>query len=101
MACEVMEESVRVAKRVSNGCLRESFAPECLAEYFQICFEVWGRWPLPLRHPQQIIDRCRVIGSPVVLIMNRSSIARTIPAVLPAQVLLEVYPIVKPFVCLN
>ena len=80
---------MRVDQLVSNGCFRESFAPECLTEYFQIYFEVWGRWPLPLRHPQQIIDRRRVIGSPVVHIMNRSSMARTIRAVLPAQVLLH------------
>ena len=42
-----------------------------------------------MRHPQQIIDRRRVIGPPVILIMNRSSMARTISAALPAQVLLH------------
>jgi len=84
-----MEESARVDQLVSNGCSRESFAPESLTEYFQISFEVWGRWPHPLRHPQQIIDRRRVIGSPVILIMNRSSMARTISAALVAQVLLH------------
>ena len=87
---QVREESVCVLERVSNSCLSKSFAAECHAECFQIPFEPRRRWPLPLCHPQQVMDRCGVIGSPVVLIMRRSSMARTIFTALPAQVMLQI-----------
>ena len=83
---QVAEESTRMFERVSDSAGSKSVTPECVTELAQMLLEVWDRRPLSLRHAKEVMNRRRVVRSPMVLIVRDLSMAQTICLAMSAQI---------------